>query len=411
MTLSAPEVTVRAIATGGDGVASLPDGRTVFIPRSAPGDRLRLRALRLHKRFARARIDAVLEPGPNRVSPPCPHYVADDCGGCQLMHLAPDAQRSAKARFVGDALRRIARLDVTDPEVIRSPAMLGYRTKVTFALMHGHLGYHPIGDPTRVFDVHDCLLAEPTLQGLFRTVSVARGLFPSEGARIVLRRDRAEQLHLIVRTGHAAPAWTGAKALDRSMLDAGWRVVIWWHPDGGHPRVMTDPKDQWPATVFEQVHPAIGGLVRAAAVESLGTIAGVHAWDLYAGIGETTRALAERGASVESVEHDGRAVGLAEGVGPLGPRRLVGQAEDLVGQLAAPDVIVTNPPRAGMASEVVATVAASGASRIAYISCDPATLARDLAGLTPGYQLAQLLAFDQFPETAHVETLAVLEPR
>src|SRR5512140_988707 len=93
----APEVTVRAIASGGDGVATLPDGRTVFIPRAAPGDRVRLRALRLHKRFARARIATVLEPGPDRVAPPCPHYVADDCGGCQLMHLSPDAQRAAKA--------------------------------------------------------------------------------------------------------------------------------------------------------------------------------------------------------------------------------------------------------------------------------------------------------------------------
>lgn len=410
MTRSVAEVTVRTIATGGDGVATLPDGRTVFIPRSAPGDRLRLRALRLHKRFARARIDAVLEPGPDRVSPPCPHYVADQCGGCQLMHLSPDAQRAAKARFVGDALRRIARLDVPDPEVIRSPAMLGYRTKVTFALMDGHLGYHPIGEPTRVFDVHDCLLAEPTLQGLFRAASAAREVFPAEGARIVLRRDREKQLHIIVRTGLGAPSWTGAEALDRSLLAAGWRVTIWWHPDGGQPRVLSGSKDPWPATVFEQVHPALGGLVRAAAVASLGTIAGVHAWDLYAGIGETTYALAERGASVESVEHDGRAVELAEGLGPSGPRRLAGRAEDLVNRLAPPAVIVTNPPRAGMAPEVVATLAASGARRIAYVSCDPATLARDLAGLNPSYQLAQLMAFDQFPETAHVEALAVLEP-
>lgn len=411
MTLAAPEVTVRAIATGGDGVATLPDGRTVFIPRAAPGDRLRLRAVRLHKRYARARIDAVLEPGPDRVSPPCPHYVADHCGSCQLMHLSADAQRAAKARFVGDALRRIARLDVPDPQVVKSPSMLGYRTKVTFAMMDGHLGYHPIGDPTRIFDVRDCLLAEPRLQALFRSVSAARGLFPTVGARIVLRRDREEQLHVVVRTGPDAPAWAGAKALDRSLSDAGWRVVIWWHPNGGPARAMTGSGDQWPATVFEQVHPALGVLVRTAAVESLGAIEGVHAWDLYAGIGETTRALVERGATVDSVEHDGRAVRLAEGLGPPGPRRLAGRAEDLVVHLGPPAVIVTNPPRVGMAPEVVATLAASGARRIAYVSCDPATLARDLTGLTPTYRLGQVLAFDQFPETAHVETLAVLEQR
>ena len=411
MTLSAPEVTVRALATGGDGVATLPDGRTVFIPRAAPGDRLRLRALHLHKRFARARIDAVLEPGPDRVAPPCPHYVADDCGGCQLMHLSPESQRAAKAGFVGDALRRIARLDVPDPEMIRSPAMLGYRTKVTFALMEGHLGYHPIGDPTRVFDVQDCLLAEPVLQGLFRTLSAARQLLPAAGTRVVLRRGQEGQLHLIVRTRPSAVAWTGAEALEQALLVAGWQVVIWWHPDGAHPRVMSSSRDGWPAPVFEQVHPTIGALVRAAAVASLGAIAGAHAWDLYAGIGQTTNALVERGASVESVELDGLAVELAAALGPSGPRRLTGRAEDLVERLAPPAVIITNPPRTGMAPGVVATLAASGARRIAYVSCDPATLARDLTGLTPSYRLAQVLAFDQFPETAHVETLAVLEPR
>lgn len=411
MSPATPEVTVRAIAAGGDGVATLPDGRTVFIPRAAPGDRLRLRDLRLHKRFARARIDAVLAPGPDRVTPPCPHYLADDCGSCQLMHLSAGAQRAAKARVVGDALRRIARLEVADPEVVSAPAMLGYRTKVSFAVADGHLGYHPVGDADRVFDVRECLLAEPGLQGLFRAVSAARDTLPKRGVRVVLRRDSEEQLHVIVRTDPDVPVWGGATHLDRSLRDAGWQVIIWWHPDGGPPRALTGSADPWPATVFEQVNPAVGENVRALAVESLGVTAGVHAWDLYAGIGETTRALLNRGASVESVEHNARAVSLAEEIGPSGPRRLAGRVEEQVALLDAPDVIVTNPPRVGMAAAVVATLAASGAKRIAYISCDPATLARDLTGLVQQYRPSQVTAFDQFPQTAHVETLVILEQR
>ncbi len=411
MTPTAPEVTVRAIAAGGDGVATLPDGRTVFVPRAAPGDRLRLREVRLHKRFARAEIEAVLQPGPDRVAPPCPHYVADHCGSCQLMHLSADAQRTAKARIVGDALRRIARLEVPDPEVVSSPSMLGYRTKVTFAMAGGHLGYHPVGDPTRVFDVRDCLLAESRLQGLFRAVADARALLPAAGGRIVLRRDRHDQLHVIVRTEPDTPVWGGAKRLDQALSDAGWPAVIWVQPAGGAPRVLAGSEEQWPATVFEQVHPSMGARVRATAVASLGELAGVHAWDLFAGIGETTRALVGRGASVESVECDGRAVALAEGLGPAGPRRLVGRAEALLSRLGAPGVVVTNPPRVGMASEAVASLAGCGAGRIAYISCDPATLARDLTGLLATYRLTEVTAFDQFPETAHVETLAVLEHR
>ena len=411
MSPGAPEVTVRAIAAGGDGVATLPDGRTVFLPRAAPGDRLRLRDLRLHKRFARARIDTVLEPGPDRVTPPCLHYLADDCGSCQLMHLSAGGQLAAKGRIVGDALRRIARLEVADPTVVASPSMLGYRAKVSFAIADGHLGYHPVGDADRVFDVRECLLAEPALQALFHAVSAARGSLPKGGVRIVLRRDSAEQLHVIVRTGPDVPAWGGATRFDRSLRDAGWQVIVWWHPDGGQPQALTGSDDPWPATVFEQVNPAVGAKVRALAVESLGVTVGVHAWDLYAGIGETTRALLNRGATVESVEHDARAVALAEGVGPSGPRRLAGRVEEQVALLAAPGVIVTNPPRAGMAAAVVATLAASGARRIAYISCDPATLARDLTGLVPRYRLSQVTAFDQFPQTAHVETLVILEQR
>ena len=411
MSPPASEVTIRAIAAGGDGVGTLPDGRTVFIPRAAAGDRLRLRDVQLHKRFARARIAAVLEPGPDRVTPPCPHYLADQCGSCQLMHLSVEAQIHAKSRIVGDALRRIARLDVPDPDVMASPAMLGYRTKVTFASAGGHLGYHPVGDADRVFDVRDCLLAEPMLQGLFRAVAAARDSLPSTGVRVVLRRDSQGRLHVILRTEPGVPVWGGATRLDRSLRDAGWEAIVWWHPSGGQPRVMVGSGDPWPATVFEQVNPAIGARVRATAIESLGALAGVHVWDLYAGIGETTRALVERGASVESVEYDARAVSLAEGIGPSGPRRLTGRVEELADRLGRAGAIVTNPPRVGMAPAVVAGLAASGAGRIAYVSCDPATLARDLAGLVPRYRLVRILAFDQFPQTAHVETLAVLEQR
>ena len=411
MTPPVPEVTVRAIAAGGDGVATLPDGRTVFIPRAAPGDRLRLRDVRIYKRFARAEIEAVLDPGPDRVVPPCPHYVADQCGSCQLMHLSAGAQRAAKAQIVGDAVRRIAGLEVPNPEVVRSPTPLGYRTKVTFAVSGGRIGYHPVGDPDAVFDVADCLLAEPGLQRLFRAVVAARSALPRDNAWVVLRRDRQEQLHVIVRTRASAPAWGGAGDLIRALDNVGLQALIWWQPSGETPRNTTSEDGGWPATVFEQINPAFGALVRSAAIESLGAIKGVRAWDLYAGIGETTIALAERGASVESVELDDQAVAVAKRIGPPGPRRLSGRAEALVGRLGSPGVIVTNPPRIGMAPEVVAALAGSGARRIAYISCDPATLGRDLAGLISRYRLVQLLAFDQFPQTAHVETLAVLEKK
>ena len=410
MSTTAPEVQVRSIAAGGDGVATLDDGRTVFIPRAAPGDRVRLRSLRLHARFARAEIAEILAHGPGRATPPCPHYISDRCGGCQLMHLTPETQRAVKARNAGDALRRIAKLDIADPVVTPSPTQLGYRAKVTFAVSGGALGLHRAGDADRIFDVRDCLIAEPAVRQLHQAVRAAKSTLPSNATRVVLRRDRDDSLHVVVRTD-GEEAWRHGAKLHARLRSSGVEAVVWWHPEGGAPRAVAGSDNPWPATVFEQIHPAMGQLVRHAALDLLGNVSGLHAWDLYAGIGETTLALLASGATVESVELDSRAVAVAERIGPAGPRRLTGRAEERVGQLRAPAVIVTNPPRSGMDPAVTSAMLESGASRIAYISCDAATLARDLTRLAPRYRLEQFSAFDQFPQTAHLECLVLLVPQ
>lgn len=410
MSADATEVEVRAIAAGGDGVATLEDGRTVFIPRTAPGDRVRLRTLRLHKRFARAEIGEILTHGAGRVTPPCPHYVRDRCGSCQLMHLSPDAQRAAKGRIAGDALRRIGKLDIADPVVIASPTQLGYRAKVTFAVAGGRMGYHPLGQPDRVLDIRDCLLAEPAVRRLRQAVRASLSLLPADVTRVVFRRDRHEGLHVVVRTD-GKDAWVKGKALHGQLERAGVTATIWWHPEGGAPRSVAGGAQPWPATVFEQVHPAMGQMVREAALHALGNLEGAHAWDLYAGVGETTVALAARGATVESVELDRRAVEQAERDGPAGPVRRAGLVEERIGQMRPPTVVVTNPPRSGMEPVVTEALAASTARRIVYVSCDPATLARDIARLTPVFTTTAVQAFDQFPQTAHLECVALLERR
>lgn len=410
MTESGPLVTVRGIAAGGDGVGALPDGRTVFVPRAAPGDRLRLRNVRLHARFARADIDAVLEPGADRVMPICPHYTSDHCGGCQLMHLGPAAQRNAKARIAGDAFRRIAHLDIVDPPVFPSPDEFGYRSKITFTMQNGRLGYHRYDDASHVFDVHECLLADAELRRLHAAVRAARKHLPQDGARVVLRLDRTGGLHVIVVAGaDGGDVWNGGLALRQELDRVGVTAVVWWKPEGGNARAIAGADDPWPATVFEQVHPAMGSVVRTAAIEALGEVSGRQAWDLFAGIGESTVALAALGATVASVEGDIRAVRLAEARGPAGPRRIAGLVEDVARTLAKPDVVLTNPPRVGMMPRATDAVRDCGAQRIAYISCDPATLARDVARLDATYRLSSLRVFDQFPQTAHMECLAVLE--
>ncbi|HEX5005217.1 MAG TPA: hypothetical protein VFV65_07860, partial [Gemmatimonadales bacterium] len=208
----------------------------------------------------------------------------------------------------------------------------------------------------------------------------------------------------------------GAAALHQALGRRGVTAVLWWQPQGGAPRAVAGSAEPYPADVFEQVHPAMGHRVRDWALAQLGAAGGATAWDLYAGIGDTSAALAAAGCRVESVELDRRAVREAERRGPdQGVRRHAGRAEDLVGRLPAPDLVVTNPPRTGMDGRVVDAIAAAQPGKVAYISCDPATLARDLARLRAAWpapvppRLVALRAFDLFPQTAHVETVAILE--
>ena len=401
-------VRVLRLAIGGDGVGRLDDGRAVFVPRTAPGDLVELTDLRLQKRFARARPGRLLEPSPERVEPRCPHYVEDECGGCQLQHLASDAQREARRAFVGDALRRLARRDVPDPPIVPADGEFDYRTKITLAVSDDgrRIGLHPYDRPDRIFDLHWCHITVPELMTLWQSLRQLRPLLPPRLATIVLRLDRAGGRHVLLRTG-ATEAWSGGPRLHAELAGRGVPATVWWQAKEGAPRAVAGAGEAFPATVFEQVHPAMGDRVRAHAVETLGDVAGRHAWDLYAGIGETTAALVRAGATVESVESDRRAVAEAESRGPAA-QRLAARVEHVLAALRPPDVVITNPPRTGMDARITEALERLRPERVVYISCDPATLARDLSRL-PGYRLQDVRAFDLFPQTAHVETVVLLE--
>ena len=227
----------------------------------------------------------------------------------------------------------------------------------------------------------------------------------------MLRIDREGQRHLIVRV-QGAQAWTGAAALGQALRRAGQPAILWWEPEGGAPRTVFGAAEAYPAMVFEQVHPAMGDRVRAHAVAALGPLEGRPGWDLYAGIGETTRALLAGGATVQSVELDGRAVTLADARGPAANvTRHAGRVEHLLPGLPPAEFAVVNPPRIGLGEAVIRALAARPPSRLVYISCDPATLARDLDRLRSVFTTAEVTAFDLFPQTAHVESVVRLDRR
>ncbi len=401
-------VRILRLATGGDGVGRLDDGRTVFVPRTAPGDLVELTQLRTHRRYARARAARVLEPSADRVEPPCPHYEHDECGGCQLQHLSSEAQRAARRSFVGDALRRIARIDVADPELVPADQEFEYRTRITLTRDTDgrRIGLHPLDHPDRAFDLRRCHITAAELMSLWDTVRERRDLLPASLRQMVLRLDRKGGRHLLLVTS-GAPDPDDGSALRRELASRGIPVAVWLQPEDGEATPLEGETGGFPATVFEQVHPAMGDKVRAFALAALGEVSGRHVWDLYAGIGESTAALVESGASVESVESDPRAVAEATQRGPAAERH-VGRVEQVLRRLRPPALVITNPPRTGMDQRVAAELERVAPSRIVYVSCDPATLARDLTRM-PGFRLKAATAFDLFPQTAHVETVAVLD--
>jgi 23S rRNA (uracil1939-C5)-methyltransferase len=402
-------VRILRLAAGGDGVGRLEDGRAVFVPRTAPGDLVDLTQQREHKRFVRARAARVVEASPLRVEPRCPHYTADECGGCQLQHLEYQAQLESRSAIVGDALRRMGKREVPDPPIEPSGLIYDYRTKLTLHVSPGgrHIGLHRYQRADQVFDLVWCHITVPPLMELWQVIRKLRSLLPPNLEQVVLRLDRTGGRHLVLRVG-PGEVWSGADRLRRELERRSTAATLWWQPPAGAARVMAGANEPYPATVFEQVHPEMGDRVREFAVEQLGDVTGRPVWDLYAGIGETTAQLVARGAEVESVEVDRRAVAEAEARGPVA-RRHTGKVEDLLRELRSPELVLTNPPRTGMDQRLTAELERLLPRRLVYISCDPATLARDLQRL-PNFRLGTVRTFDLFPQTTHVETVAVLEP-
>jgi len=405
-------VEITGIAAGGDGVGRLDDGIAVFVPRAAPGDVIDVEVVERHRRYARGRIQVLHRPSAERAEPQCPHYVRDQCGGCQLQHLSLEAQRAWKSRIVGDALRRIGRIEVDDPPIASSDEAWRYRTRVTLAARGGRIGLRRAGSPEDVFDLDDCLIARESLMALWKVLRSARRALPEELDELQLRQDRTGRQHVVIGTGAPTKVWDPAPLVEA----LGDSVTVWWRPQGGAARVVAGDQETFPALAFEQVHPTLAAQIRSEAVEVVAPRQGERVWDLYGGVGDTARQMAERGADVWSVDADRGAIEWArrqarlDGEGTI--HWLAERVEEALPRLPEPDAAIVNPPRAGLSARVATRLSKWGEdrkdARLAYVSCDPATLARDVARLS-GFRVASVRAYDLFPHTSHVETLAVLE--
>ena len=406
MTLA--EVAIESIAAGGDGVGRA-DGLVVFVPRTAPGDVVQA-DVTPRGRFARGTVRALVRRSPDRQEPECAHYDGDHCGGCQLQHLRYDAQLAAKGRIVQDALVRIGRRQVGPPPVRPSPSPWRYRRKLTLALRRRGRGWiaglHPYDAPGRVFALADCLITDERVLEVWRAVMAASDLLPAAAELRGGVRVGDDGASLAIEGGDAWPA--SARFFERVPR----LRELWWRPERGVLSALhARGEARSPGASFAQVNLEVAAALRDYVVERVLAHRPRSVIDAYAGLGDAAAALASAERSVVAIEVDPAAAAWCAGRLPPGSRSVVARVEDALPDALPADVVVLNPPRAGIDARVAATLdAARPATRaVIYVSCDPATLARDLLRL-PAWRIASVVAFDMFPQTAHVETVCELVP-
>lgn len=429
-----PEVLIERLAHGGDGVGKLPDGRTVFVSASCPGDRVAVEVIADKKTYAKARITELLEPSPDRVAPPCPYFGV--CGGCVWQHVSRDAQARAKRQAVIDSLSHIGKIDNAEELVgplVPSTRVYGYRNKIELVAEHSdkkglRLGLHGTGGA--IVPIDSCMLlpkayakAPKALSGALRYISGDRdlGIF-RVGLRVAAHTRDAE---IAVWTPPGAfPRTSAAKTLADSLASTSI-VRVLSKGEAAERRVdgveVLSGKGHWrerlrgatmaiSAPSFFQVNTAGAEELIRLVLESVGPDA-AHVVDAYAGAGTFTLPLADTVEMVTAIEASGAALrdlrrnleanGLyADVIGGDAARELM--------HIERPDAVIIDPPRAGLSTAAADALKASAAPRIIYVSCDPATLARDAALLREsGYALELATPVDLFPQTYHVETVAV----
>jgi tRNA/tmRNA/rRNA uracil-C5-methylase (TrmA/RlmC/RlmD family) len=411
------EVTVGDVAQGGWCVAR-PDGLPViFVRHALPGERVLARVTEVTAKFARADAVEIRQASRDRVTPPCPAAHPGGCGGCDWQHASLPAQRALKASVIAQQLKRLAGIDrevTVEPLPEEGTPGLGWRTRVQFAVDREGVAGLRAHRSHEIIDIGDCLIAHDAIRELDIPGHDWSGAAAVEA--VAGSADLPDNVAVTVIAGGAPPK----ARKNRNQRGAG-RLP-------GHKRTLVEGRPYlaeraagriWQVGTdgFWQVHPAAADTLCAAVVAGLRPAAGDTVVDLYCGAGLFAGAVAPlvgAGGAVTGIESDAAAVrnarqNLAEY--PWAQFRKADAAKAAQdGDLPDARLVIADPPRAGLAREVIGYLTGQGqAERFAYVSCDPATLARDLALLLAGgWRLDELRAFDAFPMTQHVECVAVL---
>lgn len=397
-------VTITDLAYGGDGVGHLPDGMAVFVPFTAIGDEVEIEITERQRRFAGARVVQLIKPSPDRVEPECPYY--GDCGGCCFQHLSAAAEVQVKLRQVQQMLGRVGKIkDAPLPELIAaSPKRSGYRNKITLHPMRGNDGHIHYGfmrfKSRDVVAIRQCLLAADSLNNLIR---------PAARSRLGRKNETAL---------HPRPLTLRVDAEERTEFFFGRapRRIPWM-------RERLDPETlhRVPLGGFSQVNPQVSSALISWLREQIRREPLELLVDAYCGSGAFALAGASFVPRVFGIEqHADSILAAIHNAEQLALKNLTFIAGDVEEHLYQPlDTlahgerarVLLDPPRGGCRPPVIKQLLQARPAQIFYISCDPATLARDLARLQPAYQLREVVCFDMFPMTAHIESVAILDCR
>lgn len=440
-------LTIDDLAFGGEGVGRV-DGYVMFVRGGVPGDRLRIRVVETRARFGRGAIEAIESPSPWRLEPPCRYF--GRCGGCRLQHVAYEAQLAFKAKQVCDCLERIAAAsDFELRPILAAPEAFGYRNKMEFtvagAVGGAVIGLHEAQRYDVVLDIERCLLQSETMnalleevraqarvrglsvhdqdtgQGLLRFVTLREGRRTGDAmVNLVAASPDIETLGPVAEAIKARVPATTSVVLNVNAKKAAVAVGTEEHVLLGRDHIaesLGGLRFQVSANSFFQTNIEQAERLFTLVTETCALTGGETVVDLYSGTGAISLLLAKRcrrvygvevsAAAVEDATRNARANGVENCTFISGEVRQVLPA--LVREGVRADVVVADPPRAGLHPRALTALAALQAERIVYVSCNPATLARDVGDLLrQGYRLQWVQPVDMFPQTPHIEAVARL---